>query len=834
MAYAKQTVNGIEVYNAISSFAIKDGKVAYASNRFVAPTANRATVQPSITPQTAVSKVAQRFDLGSTGTVNIISGNDKDYLLSKGNISTKDIPARLMYVEKEGGLKLAWHVTIYEKGDAHWWSVNVDATTGDILTINDLVLTCNFDENPFTRATIPTKKEKAITLSRPNVAANMLFAGEQYRVFALPIESPNHGNRTLEVEPQDALASPYGWHDVDGQEGAEWTDTSGNNVYAFLYNSETEETYYTEGGTSLNFDFELNLNSQPRQYLDVSLTNLFYMNNMVHDILYHYGFDEQSGNFQTNNYGRGRVDDDGNPIGEEDFVFALGQDDSGINNATFATEIDGVNGIMRMFLWYATGPLGSPLTINSPTALAGDYQATEANFGPGLSDEPLTADLVLMEDNNSGDSTDPYDGCDIITNSSQIDGKIAVLRRGTCDFTKKVFNAQLFGAIAVIVINNVPGEPIPMGGTNDNIDIPSIMVSLADGNPIINSLLAGNTINATLVSAGPYQKDGSLDNGIVAHEYGHGVSNRLTGGPDEADCLIACTKRYTSGEQKDQCIPGTYTEQMGEGWSDFIGLILTMRPSDTAEMARGFGTYVIGEETDGNGIRPAPYSTNTSVNGLTYADTNNEASISAPHGVGSIWAQMLWEMTWSLIDHYGFDSDIYEGTGGNNMALNLVMTGMKLQPCQPGFIDGRDAILAADDLLYNGKNKCLIWQAFAKRGLGMSADQGDVLSRTDQTEAFDVPEEFEGECVLGFKDVKTTNAFHVYPNPTTGVFRIALKQGFGDGNVTLYDLNGRKVYSKKQALEGNIEVDVNNLSTGVYILEVKNDRVSQTEKLIIQ
>jgi len=67
------------------------------------------------------------------------------------------------------------------------------------------------------------------------------------------------------------------------------------------------------------------------------------------------------------------------------------------------------------------------------------------------------------------------------------------------------------------------------------------------------------------------------------------------------------------------------------------------------------------------------------------------------------------------------------------------MMGLKLQPCSPGFLDSRDAILAADDLLYNGKHKCVIWNAFARRGMGYSAKQGASSSTTDQTTAFDVP-----------------------------------------------------------------------------------------------
>ena len=67
------------------------------------------------------------------------------------------------------------------------------------------------------------------------------------------------------------------------------------------------------------------------------------------------------------------------------------------------------------------------------------------------------------------------------------------------------------------------------------------------------------------------------------------------------------------------------------------------------------------------------------------------------------------------------------------------MEGMRLQTCRPGFLDGRDAILAADSILYNGRHKCAIWNAFARRGMGLSASQGSSNSSTDGTAAFDIP-----------------------------------------------------------------------------------------------
>ena len=101
---------------------------------------------------------------------------------------------------------------------------------------------------------------------------------------------------------------------------------------------------------------------------------------------------------------------------------------------------------------------------------------------------------------------------------------------------------------------------------------------------------------------------------------------------------------------------------------------------------------------------------------------------------------MLWDMTWEIIEMAGVDTDLYHGTGGNNIALNLVMNGLKLQPCNPGFVDGRDGILLADEILYGGQYKCAIWRAFARRGLGTEADQGSSDNFEDGVESFSTPE----------------------------------------------------------------------------------------------
>ena len=236
-----------------------------------------------------------------------------------------------------------------------------------------------------------------------------------------------------------------------------------------------------------------------------------------------------------------------------------------------------------------------------------------------------------------------------------------------------------------------------------------------DGNPPRMQMFIWNAANP--------DRDSALDNSVIIHEYGHGLSVRLTGGPAEANCLW----NY---------------EQMSEGWSDFLGLVMTIKPDDSGEMARGYATYLRNQAATSNGIRLAPYSTDREINRYTYADIetfNND--VTRAHEVGFVFGTMLWDMTWLLIDAHGFNPDLTAGweAGGNNLALQLVIDGMKLQPCRPGFVDARDAILAADEQLTSGANQCLIWESFAGRGLGYSADQGNSDSNTDGRAAYDLP-----------------------------------------------------------------------------------------------
>ncbi|MDW3646057.1 MAG: M36 family metallopeptidase [Bacteroidia bacterium] len=941
--YLNQTYKGIPISGAVINVNIdKHGRILNLGNRFVTDIKNRISAdQPSLSRRTAAQFAYQESLKPGSQSPAISNSDERPYqaqemyfldnngqkipmkkrgisaekeavlldaekgveeMIVDENISNQPFPVKLVYhLTENGKLKLAYELMFESKDQQHYWLIQVDASNGESLVKRDLI-THDHWEAPSRTAEHKENVETPVSFydhsPRP-----MIFAPpphpNKYKVYQVPVESPIHATnpypldgRKLEVNPADPVASPFGWHDIDGATGAEYTTTQGNNVHAYEDRAGINAPGYSpDGGSKLDFRFPLDPAAQvdPAVYEDASITNLFYWNNVSHDIFYKYGFDEAAGNFQVNNYGNGG-------IGGDD-VRAEGQDGGGFNNANFFTPPDGSRPRMQMFNW--TGPAPDDLfTVNDPKAIAGNYPAKLASFGPAPS-AGVSGDLVLVDDgvapttdacsplgqiysenfnllsfpnlppslgnidvdgNNanlglqglwappgtpwlgaflSGDpisaSTSWFDTpgqaddwmitpainlggnnqlswraisldqnfsddyevristtgntiADFMANPPLLtvngenpfftnrsldlsalgfnnqtvyvafrnisvdkyilviddvsvfdvpdySNKIVLIDRGGCGFSTKVLNAQATGAEAVIVVNNIPGaEPFSMGGFGFGINIPSIMVSYETGLELKNAMQNG-TVNVRIQGDRVFL-DGDLDNGIIVHEYGHGVSIRLTGGALNTFCLFNA-------------------EQMGEGWSDYLGLVLTMQNNDAGEDHRGIGTFALGQTPEGNGIRPFPYSTDFNINPSTYGGVADFSTYSQPHGIGSIWAQMLWDMTWAFVDVYGFDKDFYDGNGGNNIALQLVMDGMKLQACNPGFVDGRDAILLADQINNNGANQCLIWKAFADRGLGYSASQGSSFDRLDGVEAFDMPPGCESNMQFVLVDAKT-------------------------------------------------------------------------------
>ena len=584
--YYQQAIDNIGIYGTSGAVHLKEDQVI-ASNLNFLPQVDKRNVSSQFRVQAleALARLAidQGYPLSQTEVVILEADElapEKNTLIQADGISNRVIPLKLVYfTDQAQEIQLAWSVFIDEVADAEYKNYMVSAETGAVLFEENLTISCTFDHNH----DHGTHQHRAITghsEAETGVLNNAsLMTDSLYNVLPFTIESPNFGNRAILANPwENSTASPNGWHHISG---VDYQYSTGNNVDAYTDRDNTNaptggNAVRAFGGPDLVFDHPWDPNGTQTDYAQAAVTNLFYMNNVAHDIFYNYGFDEVSGNFQEDNFGRGG---NGN-----DAVKAEAQDGLGTCNANMSTPGDGGKPRMQMYL---------------------------------------------------------------------------------------------------------------CGG-----------------------------------------KDGDYDNGVILHEYGHGVSNRLTGGPQAVGCL-------------------TNVEQMGEGWSDFFGMLLTMKATDIETTDRTIGTFMFNQDANGAGLRPYPYTTDMNVNPMTYK-TIDDPGITRPHGVGAVWATMLWDLNWALINQYGWDADLYNGTGGNNIALHLVMEGLKLQPCSPGFVDGRDAILAADVALYGGVNRCLIWEVFTRRGLGYSADQGSTNSRTDGSEGYDMPP----ACTIELNHtVDKTNAF---------------------------------------------------------------------------
>ncbi|KAI0288984.1 extracellular elastinolytic metallo proteinase [Russula brevipes] len=222
-------------------------------------------------------------------------------------------------------------------------------------------------------------------------------------------------------------------------------------------------------------------------------------------------------------------------------------------------------------------------------------------------------------------------------------------------------------------------------------------------------------------TANPY-RDGDLEAGIVIHELSHGLSIRLTGGPANSGCL-------GWGE----------SGGMGEGWGDFLAT--TIR-SNAVYSDYPMGAWAANRD---KGIRNYPYSLNKTINPSTYK-TLDKPGYWGVHAIGEVWAEMLWVVSQRLIAKHGFIESLFpplpleDGTipvgdfyrttdastqlvpkHGNSLVVQLVLNAMKLQQCRPGFIESRDAIIQADQVLTGGENFCDLWLAFAEKGLGIDS-----------------------------------------------------------------------------------------------------------------
>ncbi|MFP3593910.1 T9SS-dependent M36 family metallopeptidase [Chryseobacterium sp. SIMBA_038] len=801
----QQTYNGLPVYSSVGTVLIKDNKVVYYLDNFVKDYTASTPSNAIINKSTALQKIAD--ELGNTD----VSAFPILGFFEKAGKAKNTAKQRLVYAnDSNGNLRLAYEYILEEPKSANYWNILVDANDGKIIEKNNLTLSCNFTHDAYSsdlsHEHFAGNSDQLIGAENKAQQNFMFFAPDNasYNVFPLPIESPTFGSRSTITNPWILAASPEGWHS-DGT--THYSITRGNNVHAYEDTAGTNAVGLSpDGGTSRNFNFPFSINGTAAANQSAAITNLFYLNNRIHDVFYTFGFTESARNFQWNNFGKGGLDDDG--------VFAEAQDGGGLNNANFNSPPDYYNPKMQMYLWSTVNRL---FFYNAPSAAISRTPGTgTAQFGQALTATGVTGNVQLSS---------VLDGCTPLPANSLVE-KIGLVERGTCSFVVKTKNLQDAGALAAIIYNNTAnGSTIGnMSGVDATVTIPSVLITNAEGE-YIKTQLASGVVNVTLKNdpATSVTPDGDFDNGIVTHEYGHGISNRLTG--SGYGCLSSAADK----------------EQMGEGWSDFFALMLTNKAGDNATVARGMGTYVQGQDITGGGIRPAKYSPNFAINDFTYTDTNgmeyNNGTAIVPdvHSIGFVWATMLWDLHWKYVEKYGYSSDVTANTtNGSSRVLQLVTDALKLQACNPTFIDGRNAILAAELATTGGADKCMIWNVFARRGLGVNASAGSKTNINDQVQDLTVP----AECnVLATNEVKAVkNTISIYPNPAKNEFFINFPSNtIGKVSVEIYDMSGKLVSSEdKISPDAKKAISTDNLVNGVYMVKIKGLGFDASSKVIVK
>ncbi len=247
-------------------------------------------------------------------------------------------------------------------------------------------------------------------------------------------------------------------------------------------------------------------------------------------------------------------------------------------------------------------------------------------------------------------------------------------------------------------------------------------------------------------------RDGSLDQEIVCHEMTHGVSSRLLG--------------------HGTLISELQSEGMGEGWSDFYSLCLLSESTDDVNGNYAFSGYssddLFGETANYYfGVRRYPYTTDMTKNPLTFKDIDPQqadAHIGTPinsviggnpadevHNQGEVWCVTLREVWSSLVTKYGW-------TNGNELVLQLVTDGLSLAPANATFLEARDGIIQADEILTGGSDYVEIWTAFAKRGMGFSAVAPDSSTTIGVLESFDLPPDVATGPPDGILEITVTPA----------------------------------------------------------------------------
>lgn len=699
--------------------------------------------------------------------------------------------ATKVLAEVEAGLEPAYRVeTMLAHGPARWTLVS--ALDGRVLATHDLA-----------------RNEAATYRVYADAATGLPLDGPQGRAFSPhPAGRPDR-RRPAWVPSQLVTLANFPFSKNDPWLGADATTTSGNNARAYADLSPEDgfngppDTYAHATGPR-TFDHLYDTGARPgasEASVQASVTHLFYVTNFLHDWFYDAGFDEPAGNPQVTNFGRGGRG--GDPI------FVEAQDASGRNNANAATPGDGMSPRIQMYVF--SGPSSASLAVASPAGVAGVRSVGIAS-GFGLDSFDVPGTLVVAEDEGG---VDVADACEPLV--GQVAGRIVLAHRGTCAFVDKALRAQEAGALG-LVIANVPTSASPasapfMGGTSAAVTIPVLSLSLADGQALEGAARAGG-VEVTMKREVGVDLDGALDTSIVAHEWGHVLSNRLVF--DGA---------------------GLFTNQaggLGEGWGDFVSLLVMAREGDAGAFGGTYANGVYATSGSGDdvyfGIRRLPYSVDLAKNPLTFKHVQNGVPLpegvdvsfgedgsgnAEVHAAGEVWATMLWECYVGLLrdGRHSFSE-------AQARMKRYLVSSLALTPRNPTFLEARDAVLAAAYAVDAGDFQ-VFWRAFAKRGAGAGAKGPgrDSVTNLGVVESFDAGGAVEIASVSVDDDVVSCDRDGILDDGEQGSLVVTLRNA---GSTTVDDGKlERLVRTTGARLTDDRPVDV----TGLRPFEVRELRI---------
>jgi hypothetical protein len=523
-------------------------------------------------------------------------------------------------------------------------------------------------------------------------------------------------------------SSPYSRNDPWLPVGA--TQTTGNNVDAYVDLvapsgfgvGDLRGSLGPSGIFGDGYDLSLAPSVSDAQQMS-SVAQIFFVTNFLHDWYYDSGFDEAAGNAQADNYGRGGLGGD--------YLRAEGQDYVGRNNANMSTPSDGARPRMQMYVYDTRGLRIIEVSPEHP--YAGRWVVGVSAFGPQQYD--VTAAVAFAADGVAGPGGTVADACEPLTNAAELAGKIALVDAQGCDFTVKAGRAQAAGAVGLVLIPEFEGDTFfPVPGRAPSVTIPVVSVDQDLGAWFRIQL----PVSLTLQRQGA-DRDGTLDNTIIAHEWTHYMAHRLIG---DANGL-------TNNQGR----------SMGEGWGDFAGLLMVVREGDdqVPSNANFGGVYARGAYVNSGGAnqgyywgsRRYPYTTDLTKNPLTLRYTQNGLPLpddipvnfgrgglsnAEVHNSGEWWAVTLWECYAALLR----DTQRLTFAQAQQRMKDYLVASMKLTPNSPTFLEARDALLAAA-YVNDRADYVLFAKAFAKRGAGTRAvaPPRDSADHVGLVESFD-------------------------------------------------------------------------------------------------